>query len=103
MSSSDTSNSAAAYTVEVRENDQRLSMESIVDPFIHTRVRPRGWRVALAVLRRRYEIVVIVGGDRERVEEVMKLDPDYLGPHNRAEFMQGLLGDFVAQIEEHEL
>lgn len=62
-----------SYSVEVREQGRRVSLLPIADPFINTTVRPRGWRVAWAVLRRRYEVSVHVDGDRERVNEVMKL------------------------------
>lgn len=71
--------SDAAYTVEIRENGHRLSHERIVDPFVNARIRPT-WRAAWQVLRGRYEVEVIVSGDRDRVEAVMELDPDYLGP-----------------------
>lgn len=91
-----------AYTIEIRENDRRLSLEPLVDPFINTTVHPRGWRVALAVLCRRYKVSVHVDGDRERVEEVLKLDPDYLGPHNRKQFIEGALHDFAARLAEHD-
>jgi hypothetical protein len=69
-----------AYTVEVRERGKRTSLTPIPDPFIRTTVYPSGWRNALRVLFRRYEVEVLVGGDRERVEAVMELNPDYLGP-----------------------
>lgn len=69
-----------AYTVEVREQGRRLSVEPIPDPFICTRVMPRGLRAAFAVLFRRYEVEVLVGGDRDRIERVLELNPDYIGP-----------------------
>lgn len=72
------------YTVEVRERGRRLSLERIVDPFVCTRVAPKGWRAAWDVLRGRYEVEVLVNGDRERVEQVMELNPDYIGPAGSA-------------------
>jgi len=42
-------------------------------------VHVRGWRNALRVLFRRYSVTVTVGGDVERVEQVLELDSDYLG------------------------
>lgn len=89
------------FTVEVRECGKRLSLETLADPFIHTKVRPRGWRVALAVLRGRYEVLVHVSGDDEIVEDVMELNSDYLGTMQstrRAEWdaaMERSLGDFA--------
>lgn len=96
-------NGASAYTLEIRENDRPLSSERMPDPFHHTTIHPRGWRVVLAVLCRRYRLTVIVGGDHERVEEVLKLDPEYLGPHNRKAFIEGGLRDFAAQLSEHDV
>lgn len=74
----------ARYSVEVLENGRRLSARPIVDPFINTRVHPGGGllgrlMVALQVLRGTYEVEVIVRGDSAIVEQVLELDPDYLG------------------------
>lgn len=71
---------SAAYTVEVRENGKRLDIRPIEDPFVCTRVTAKGWRAAWAVLRGRFEVEVLVSGDRDRIEQVMELDPDYIGP-----------------------
>lgn len=68
------------YEVEVRENDRRVSIERIVDPFIHTTIHPRGWRNAVRLLFRRLTFTVIVSGDSEIVERILELDDDYLGP-----------------------
>lgn len=95
------------FTLEIRENDRRLSLATIPDPFHNTTIRPRGWRVALAVLLRRYKVTVIVGGDPEIVEDVTELDSDYLGrfgSSRRQEWdaqMNQSLGDFAARIGEH--
>lgn len=67
------------YSVAVWENDSLLDRHPITDPFIHTTVRPRGWRLALMVLFGRYELRVAVNGDPEIVEHVLELNPDYLG------------------------
>lgn len=74
-----TEKSPDRYTVTVSENGRSFSRREIHDPFIHTRVYPRGWRVALDVLLGRYEIEVAVHADPETVEQVLELDPDYLG------------------------
>ena len=59
------------YTLEVRENDRRLSIVPIEDPFHRTTVTPRGWRVVWAVLRRRYTVQVIVDGSSDTIAHVM--------------------------------
>lgn len=97
------------FTVETRLNGQRLSYERIFDPFIATRVTV-GWRDLLrGLLRRRLEVEVLVGGDREIVEDVSELDDDYKGQpgsSRRAEWdaqLQGALGDFAARAGEHDV
>lgn len=69
------------YTLTVTLNDKPVTfMERHADPFITTRVTI-GWRDRVkCLLRRRCEVTVSVGGDRDRVERVLELDPDYLGP-----------------------
>jgi hypothetical protein len=62
------------YVIEVREQGRRIALQPSEDPFIHTTITPRGWRVAWEILRRRYEVSVHVTGDRERVTDVMKLN-----------------------------
>lgn len=69
------------YTVETRENDQRIGLTEETDPFVHHTVYVRGWRNALGVLLRRHKITVVVGADRETIEAVNELNPDYLGAH----------------------
>lgn len=93
------------YTLAVWEGNKRLSDETLPDPFHHTTIRPRGWRVAWAVLRRRYEVRVVVSADSERIEEVMELNSDYLGPRgskSRTQWdaqLQGALGRFGSERE----
>lgn len=70
----------ASYTITTRENGALVSADEIVDPFVHHRVVPRGWRNALLVLRGRYELTVEIAADRELVERVLELNSDYLGP-----------------------
>jgi hypothetical protein len=69
----------ARYSVTVFENHRRLDRRPIVDPFINTYVRPSGWRAALAVMLGRYEVEVQVRADKELTEQVLELDPEYLG------------------------
>lgn len=102
----DRSKTGDRFTLEIRENGQRLSVESMSDPFHNTRIHPRGWRAALGVLLRRYEVTVIVGGDHDIVEDVMELDDDYKGEHGstrRTEWdgqFQRALVDFAARAGE---
>jgi hypothetical protein len=104
----DSAKTGPAFTVEVREGNERLSIQPTLDPFINTTVHPRGWRAALAVLRRRYQVSVHVSGDRERLEDVCELDAEYLGRHDssrRREWngeLNGKLGDFAARLAEHD-
>lgn len=81
------------FSVETRVNDRRVSVVSCRDPFVFHRVTV-GWRDLLrGLLRRRLEVVVLVGGDRDIVEDVMELDDDYAGAHGssrRAEFKASL-------------
>lgn len=102
----DHSKTGDRFTVEVRENSRRLSVKPMPDPFHNTVVRPRGWRAALGVLLRRYEVTVIVSGDHEIVEDIMELDDDYKGEHGSTRRMewdgqfQQILGDFAARAGE---
>jgi hypothetical protein len=67
------------FTLEIRENDRKAKQITLSDPFHHTTIHVRGWRAALAVLRNRCVLTVIVGGDRDIVEDVLELDDDYKG------------------------
>lgn len=97
------------YTVEVREGTRRVSSIVCGDPFINTTVYPRGWRAALAVLRRRYSVSVHVNAPASLVEDVLELNADYkgiLGSSRRREWdheLEGCLMDFAAREAEHDL
>jgi hypothetical protein len=97
-----------AYSLEIRENGRRLSVEQMPDPFHTTAIRVRGWRNAWRVFRKRYVVDVIVGADSERVEDVLELDESYLGipgSTRRADWDRHLnrsLGDFAARLAEHD-
>jgi hypothetical protein len=99
-------NGGPAYTVEIREQGKRLSLDAIPDPFIRTTLRPRGWRAALALLRGRYELEVLVSSDPVTCNAVMELDPDYLGPAGSPSreawnaHVQQALGDMAARAGE---
>ena len=67
------------FTVESRVDDRRSSYEAIGDPFVNTTVTV-GWRDLLrGLLKRSLRVTVVVGGDRDIVEDVCELDGNYLG------------------------
>lgn len=69
------------YHVSTRIGDRTTSLqEPIPDPFVSTTVT-LGWRqVAGFLLRRqRPRVTVLVGGDRDVIEDVLELDGNYLG------------------------
>jgi len=75
----DSGGEPGAYWVESRVAGRRIDVVLVSDPFVFQRVT-LGWRDLLrGLLRRRLEVEVIVGGDRERIEDVTELDADYLG------------------------
>lgn len=51
-----------------------INRQTIDDPFHRTCIRPRGWRLAWAVLRGRLEFVVRVSGTREAYRVVFRGD-----------------------------
>jgi hypothetical protein len=77
----------------------------ITDPFVRHTVWI-GWRDLLrGLLKRRLDVTVLIGGDRDVVEDVMELNGDYLGPNctRRDEFHVSLnasLETFSAAIAE---
>lgn len=68
------------YQLTTRECGRLVSETDEADPFVTHRVHVRGWRNALRVLFRHYEVEIRIGADRSLVERVLELDPDYLGP-----------------------
>lgn len=71
------------YHVTSRVGDRTVAFQRpIPDPFVSTTVRI-GWRhIARFLLRReRPYVTVLVGGDRDVIEDVLELDENYLG-HN---------------------
>lgn len=66
------------FTVETRVAGRLVSLTSCRDPFVFHRVTV-GWRDLLhGLLRRRLEVVVVVGGDPEIMDDVFELDADCL-------------------------
>lgn len=72
---------SAPYTITVYVNDKPVTFnEPLTDPFHNTRVHI-AWRDLVRMLLRGHgEVTVSVSGDRDIVERVLELDPDYLGP-----------------------
>lgn len=74
------------YTVSVFDNDGSVDfMRPMEDPFIHTTIAQKpGLRsrvvTAWRALRGRLEYRIQVSADRETIERVMELNPDYIGP-----------------------
>lgn len=69
------------YTVSIAENNRTLSVQSMADPFHNTTIHPRGWKNALRLLFRRYKVNVVVSTyDPAYAEQVMELNPNYIGP-----------------------
>jgi hypothetical protein len=97
------------FTVETRESGGWREVKTMPDPFVNHTLHVRGWRNALRVLLRRYSVTVIVGGDRDIVEDVCELDNDYKGIHGSSrhrewdENMEQALGDFAARLGEHDV
>jgi hypothetical protein len=75
----DSGGEPGACAVETRVAGRLVSVVPMSDPFVSQRVTV-GWRDLLrGLLRRRLEVEVIVGGDRDRIEDVTELDAGYLG------------------------
>jgi hypothetical protein len=69
------------YTLEIREDGERMDRRPIEDPFINTTITVRGWRSAWAVLRRGVTLNLILDGSRETIAHVMSgADPKVAGP-----------------------
>lgn len=63
------------FEVTTRENGTLLRTQTIDDPFVHTTLRPTGWRAAWQVLRGRFELTVDVRGKHDAVyRAVMRAD-----------------------------
>jgi hypothetical protein len=68
------------FTVETRINGRRLDEKTTRDPFVNHTVTV-GWLDLIAFALRGRKVTVIVGGDRQIVDDVMELDADCL-THN---------------------
>jgi hypothetical protein len=81
------------YEFKIWENDNLINSGQIDDPFIHSTIVPKGWRIAWAVLRGKIKYRVHVGGTRAAFRAVFRSDytPDPEGP-------KSVMGTYDAQI-----
>lgn len=93
------------YHVTSRIDDRPVvTMEPIQDPFVRHTVY-LGWRDLLrGLIRRRLSVTVLVGGDRDIVDDVLELDADTLVPSSsRArEFRSGIGKAMVRHMKAEE-
>jgi hypothetical protein len=70
------------FHVTSRIGDRTIEFQrGVPDPFVRTTVAVGVWDALRALLRRRpVEVTVIVGGDRDAVNDVMELDYNTLTP-----------------------
>jgi hypothetical protein len=94
------------YHVTTRIGDRTIAFEKpLPDPFVNHRVTI-GWPDLMrGLLRRRLEVTVIVGGDRDIVDDVLELDSDWLGGDStrRDEFTAGAFKQFAVDAELGEM
>jgi len=94
------------YHVTTRIGDRTITFEQrISDPFINTTVTV-GWPDLLrGLLRRSLPVTVIVGGDRDVVDDVLELDSEWLGGDStrRDEFTKASFASFVVDAELGEM
>lgn len=75
----DSGGEPGAYAVETRVAGRLISVTPMSDPFVSQRVTVGLRDLLRGLLRRRIEVEIVVGGDRDRIEDVCELDADYLG------------------------
>lgn len=94
------------FHVTTRIGDRTIGFEDrVTDPFVNHRVTI-GWPDLLrGLLRRRLEVTVIIGGDRDVVEDVLELDSEWLGGDStrRDEFTAGAFKQFAVDAELGEM
>jgi len=94
------------YTVTTRVGDRTIEFEKrIQDPFVRQTVTI-GWPYLLrGLLRRRLVVTVIVGGDRNVIDDVLELDAEWLGVNStrRDEFTAGAFRSFAVDAELDEM
>lgn len=94
------------YHVTTCVNDRTIEFQKpIGDPFVRQTVHIGTRDLWRALLRGRLEVVVLVGGDRDVIEDVMELDDNYLGVNctRRQEFTTEAFGQFAVDAELGEM
>jgi hypothetical protein len=94
------------YHVTTRINDRTIGFEKpITDPFVRQTVHVGTRDLLRSLFRRRLEVVVIVGGDRDVVEDVLELDAEWLGGDStrRDEFTKAAFSSFLVDAELAEI
>lgn len=97
----DSSKTGMAYHISSRLNDRTVVfMQPVADPFVTHTVHIGWWDRLRCLLRRRMDVTVLVGGDKDRLDDVLELDDQALIPRStrHQEFHQGALGCFADQL-----
>lgn len=79
-------------------------MQPIQDPFVNHTIHIGFWDLMRGLLRRKLSVCVVVGGDRDIVDDVLDLDADTLvgGSSRRAEFDRGIHKALKRMVKEDE-
>lgn len=94
------------YHVTTWVNNRAIEFEKpIDDPFVRQTVHIGTRDLWRALLRRRLEVVVLVGGDRDVIDDVMELDANHLGINctRRDEFTASAFKQFAVDAELGEM
>jgi hypothetical protein len=94
------------YHVTTRVGNRTIGFqEPLQDPFVNHRVTIGRLGLLRALLCRRLVITVIVGGDRDVVDDVLDLDAEWLGGDStrRDEFTAGMFNQFLVDAELGEM
>lgn len=93
------------YYVTSTVNDQPVAwMQKIDDPFVRHTVHVHWTDLLRALIRGRLKVEVLVGGDRDIVDDVLELDGNTLigGSSRRAEFDAGISKALVRHVKGEE-
>jgi len=87
-----TQESEGRFTVQTMLGEQVISRVGIPDPFIYTRINISWYHLLVSLLLHgEMEITISINADKEVVDYVLEVDPDYIGtPKRRAEFDQAV-------------
>jgi hypothetical protein len=104
----DSRDTGPAYTIRVTVNGRTVDGREIDDPFVRSVTRVGLWDMLRAILTGRpCEVEMTIGGEKDRLDDVLELDANYLIPNStrqtewRAEMHQKLRGVAVdLELEE---